>query len=101
MLAGLSKKNMETKPIKRKKSLHSDNGVTRAEYDFSKGVRGKHAAQYAAGTNVVVIILLNLGVMARENPDGTRIPLSLMIGLSRAVICGALSGAICQLYLIF
>ncbi len=27
----------------------------RIEYDFSKGVRGKHAAQYAAGTNVVVI----------------------------------------------
>jgi hypothetical protein len=27
----------------------------RAEYDFSKGVRGKHAAQYAAGSNVVVI----------------------------------------------
>jgi hypothetical protein len=29
----------------------------RAEYDFSKGVRGKHAAQYASGTNVVVIDL--------------------------------------------
>ena len=27
----------------------------RAAYDFSKGVRGKHAIQYAAGTNVVVI----------------------------------------------
>lgn len=27
----------------------------RAEYDFSKGVRGKHAAKYAAGTNVVVL----------------------------------------------
>ncbi len=27
----------------------------RATYDFSRGVRGKHAAQYAAGTNVVVI----------------------------------------------
>ena len=27
----------------------------RAEYDFSKGVRGKHAARYAAGTNVVVL----------------------------------------------
>jgi hypothetical protein len=25
------------------------------EYDFSTGIRGKHAAQYAAGTNVVVI----------------------------------------------
>ena len=27
----------------------------RPEYDFSKGVRGKHAAQYAEGTNVVVL----------------------------------------------
>jgi hypothetical protein len=27
----------------------------RAEYDFSKGVRGKYAKQYAEGTNVVVL----------------------------------------------
>ena len=27
----------------------------RREYDFSKGVRGKHAAKYAAGTNVVLL----------------------------------------------
>ena len=27
----------------------------RREYDFSKGVRGKHAARYASGTNVVVL----------------------------------------------
>ena len=27
----------------------------RAEYDFSGGVRGKHAARYAQGTNVVVL----------------------------------------------
>jgi hypothetical protein len=27
----------------------------RPEYDFSKGIRGKHAARYAAGTNVVVL----------------------------------------------
>jgi hypothetical protein len=25
------------------------------EYDFSKGVRGKYAKRYAAGTNVVVL----------------------------------------------
>ena len=25
------------------------------EYDFSKGVRGKHAKRYAEGTNVVLI----------------------------------------------
>jgi len=27
----------------------------RAEYDFSKGARGKYAARYAAGTNVVLL----------------------------------------------
>lgn len=27
----------------------------RPEYDFSKGVRGKHAARYASGSNVVVL----------------------------------------------
>ena len=27
----------------------------RPEYDFSSGVRGKHAAKYAQGTNVVVL----------------------------------------------
>ena len=27
----------------------------RPEYDFSHGERGKHAARYAAGTNVVVL----------------------------------------------
>jgi hypothetical protein len=27
----------------------------RPEYDFSGGVRGKHAARYAKGTNVVVL----------------------------------------------
>jgi hypothetical protein len=27
----------------------------RPEYDFSKGVRGKHATRYAEGTNVVVL----------------------------------------------
>ena len=26
-----------------------------AEYDFSRGIRGKHAARYASGTNVVVL----------------------------------------------
>ncbi len=27
----------------------------RPEYDFSGGVRGKHAARYAKGTNIVVL----------------------------------------------
>ena len=28
----------------------------RAEYDFSKGVRGKYAGRFAEGTNVVVLL---------------------------------------------
>lgn len=28
---------------------------SRPEYDFSGGVRGKHAARYAKGTNIVVL----------------------------------------------
>jgi hypothetical protein len=44
---------MKTKPIKSKKNPTSSE--MRVEYDFREGVRGKHAAQYAAGTNVVVI----------------------------------------------
>jgi hypothetical protein len=41
------------KSSKRKRSQEKD--TLRAEYDFSKGVRGKHAAKYAEGTNVVVL----------------------------------------------
>ena len=37
----------------KKKAGSSDE--MRAEYDFSRGVRGRHAARYAAGTNVVVL----------------------------------------------
>jgi hypothetical protein len=55
MPAGLSEKIMKTKPIRRKKSPKPNSDELREEYDFSKGVRGKHAEQYAAGTNVVVI----------------------------------------------
>ena len=36
------------------KSRQKDDSL-RPEYDFSQGVRGKHAARYAAGTNVVVL----------------------------------------------
>jgi hypothetical protein len=36
------------------KKIHSEEvDDMRPEYDFSGGVRGKYAAQYAAGTNVV------------------------------------------------
>ena len=41
------------KQTRRKPSEDSD--TMRPEYDFSKGVRGKHAARYAQGTNVVVL----------------------------------------------
>ena len=36
-----------------RKTLGSDR--MRREYDFSNGVRGKHASRYASGTNVVVL----------------------------------------------
>ena len=38
----------------RRKSREGEDTM-RPEYDFSKGVRGKHAARYAEGTNVVVL----------------------------------------------
>ena len=38
----------------RRKQSEAKNTM-RPEYDFSKGVRGKHAAKYAEGTNVVVL----------------------------------------------
>jgi hypothetical protein len=37
------------------KKLPRSKDRSRPEYDFSKGVRGKHAAQYASGTNVVIL----------------------------------------------
>ena len=49
--AAMSEDNMKKQP--KKKTVRS--GEMRAEYDFSRGVRGKHAARYAAGTNVVVL----------------------------------------------
>ncbi|OFW19372.1 MAG: hypothetical protein A3H27_14355 [Acidobacteria bacterium RIFCSPLOWO2_02_FULL_59_13] len=44
---------MKAKQSSRK--VPSERDTLRPEYDFSKGVRGKHAARYAAGTNVVVL----------------------------------------------
>jgi len=41
------------KRSKRKSAAYAD--TMRPEYDFRGGVRGKHAAQYAEGTNVVVL----------------------------------------------
>ena len=38
-----------------RRKTREDEDTMRPEYDFSKGVRGKHAARYAEGTNVMVI----------------------------------------------
>jgi hypothetical protein len=48
-----NKTNM--KANQRRRKAGPDEDTMRPEYDFSKGVRGKHAARYAAGTNVVVL----------------------------------------------
>lgn len=37
------------------KKAESQQDQMRPEYDFSKGVRGKYAKQYAEGTNVVIL----------------------------------------------
>jgi hypothetical protein len=39
----------------KKKSSERDGVPMRAEYDFSKGVRGKYAHQFKQGTNVIVL----------------------------------------------
>ncbi len=39
----------------RKASPNKRRAGLRDEYDFSRGVRGKYAARYAEGTNVVVL----------------------------------------------
>jgi len=41
--------------MKKHKTKRRPDDAMRPEYDFSKGVRGKHAARYASGTNVVVL----------------------------------------------
>ena len=38
-----------------KRPLASEVHEMRPEYDFSGGVRGKHAARYAKGTNIIVL----------------------------------------------
>jgi len=40
---------------KSRRRQSEDKDTMRPEYDFSSGVRGKHAAKYAQGTNVVVL----------------------------------------------
>jgi hypothetical protein len=41
-------------PIEPIKTMDKDDDEMRAEYDFSNGVRGKHAAAYAKGIEVRV-----------------------------------------------
>jgi hypothetical protein len=43
------------KVMKKQTRRKPSEDTMRPEYDFSKGVRGKHAARYAEGTNVVVL----------------------------------------------
>jgi hypothetical protein len=43
------------KTSSRPKKARSRNGEMRREYDFSGGVRGKYAKQYAQGTNIVAL----------------------------------------------
>ena len=40
---------------KQNRTKRNGHDSMRPEYDFSKGVRGKYAARYASGTNVVVL----------------------------------------------
>ena len=52
----LEKNEKNMKNIKKKaRPLGSDEDTMRAEYDFSKAVRGVTAARYAEGTNVVLL----------------------------------------------
>jgi hypothetical protein len=39
----------------KKAKLVKESSEMKAEYDFSKGVRGKYAKAYASGTNVIVL----------------------------------------------
>lgn len=50
-LLGLNEDTMK----KQSRTKGRRNDAMRPEYDFSKGVRGKHAARYASGSNVVVL----------------------------------------------
>jgi len=49
------KRKADMKKRNKSKSKARNSDQMRPEYDFSKGVRGKHAARCAAGSNVVVL----------------------------------------------
>jgi hypothetical protein len=44
-----------TNDVPMKKGSKKNRSDMQAEYDFSRGVRGKYARRYAEGTNVVVL----------------------------------------------
>jgi hypothetical protein len=44
----------QMKPINTNKAMEEEDDCMRAEYDFSNGVRGNHAAAYAKGIEVRV-----------------------------------------------
>ena len=44
----MKKASKSSKPVRRGSTM-------RAEYDFSRGVRGKYAARFAEGTNLVLL----------------------------------------------
>jgi hypothetical protein len=51
------RRKARSQPVRRSsfmKKKKADNGML-AEYDFSKGVRGKYAARFKSGTNIVVL----------------------------------------------
>lgn len=58
---------MKKKASRKRKVVDRD--TMRAEYDFSRGVRGVTAARYAQGANVVVVDPEVLDVF----PDGTSV----------------------------
>jgi hypothetical protein len=59
----------------------SDVDTMRDEYDFSGGVRGKHAAHYAEGTNVVLLDA-DVAEVFRDSPSVNE-ALRLLVRLAR------------------
>jgi hypothetical protein len=56
----------------------------KAEYDFSKGVRGKYAKRYAEGTNVVVLAADVAAVF--PNSEAVNTALRALITLARQTV---------------
>ncbi len=56
----------------------------KAEYDFSKGIRGKYAKRYAEGTNVVVLAADVAAVF--PNSEAVNTALRALITLARQTV---------------